>query len=197
MGYHPNVEYDAFSMYRLADAVATGDWTLQQTHLGSISSAYADIRLGALMAVDWSKVDFVTIAYGSNDINGNYVDNAENKMSLTSISGALRYSIEKLLTAYPHIKLLILTPLYRFWPDQDNIDSDEKEVNGNPYTAWGDALLEVAKEYKVPAVDMYRTLGINKLNRTYYIPATDGAHPNAEGQKLIGGKIAARLLAEY
>lgn len=196
MGYHPNVEYDAFSMYRLADAVATGDWTLQQTHVGSIASAHKDAHLEALMGVDWSAVDFVTIAYGTNDTSGNAIDNADSPMSERTVLGALRYSIERILTAHPHIKLLILTPIYRYWND-DDIDSDEKLFNEKHFVEYGDGMFEVAKAYKIPAVDMYRTLGFNAITRSYYFPATDGTHPNVNGQKVIGGKIAARLLAEY
>lgn len=196
MGYHPNVEYDAFSMYRLADAVATGDWTLQQTHVASIASVNKDAHLEALMAVNWSEVDFITIAYGTNDTNGNAIDIAESPMSTRTVLGALRYSIERILTAHPHIKLLILTPIYRYWNDED-IDSDEKLIDGKHFVDYGDGMIEVAKAYKIPAVDMYRTLGFNAITRSYYFPATDGTHPNANGQKVIGGKIAARLLAEY
>ena len=196
MGYHPNVEYDAFSMYRLADAVATGDWTLQQTHVGSISSAHKDAHLDALMAVDWSTVDFVTIAYGTNDTNGNAIDSTDSPMSTRTVLGALRYSIEKLLTAYPHLKLLILTPIYRYW-NVTGVDSDEKLFNEKHFVDYGDGMIEVAKAYKIPAVDMYRTLGFNAITRSYYFPATDGTHPNVNGHKVIGGKIAARLLAEY
>lgn len=195
---HPTEAYAAFSMVKLAEAVASADWTLQDEKVGDISElANASEHLAALKNTDWSSVDFVTIAYGTNDIQGGVtLDDAENPQSTTAYLGALRYAITKLLTAYPHLKVLLLTPIYRYWNDED-VDSDEKLFGGRNFTDWGDGLLGVAEEFKIPAVDMYRTLGFNAITRGHYFPSTDGTHPNTEGLKLIGGKIAAKLIAEY
>lgn len=197
---HPTAAYAAFSMVKLADAVASGNWTLQDANVSGLSVATNGVEhLAALKTVDWSKVDFVTIAYGTNDVQGAVgIDNANNPQDTTKYLGALRYAITKLLTAYPHIKLMLMTPIYRYW-NEENVDSDSKMFNGGTqhFTEWGDGLLKVAEEYKIPAVDMYRTLGFNAITRTYYFPSTDGTHPNVKGLKLIGQKIAARLLSEY
>lgn len=198
MSTHPTEHYAAFSMHNLADAVATGDWTLQDTHVASVSSyIHADVQLTNLKEVDWSKVDFITIAYGTNDIASNVLmDNTENEKDVTTVLGALRYSIERILTAYPHIKILLLTPIYRYWNDED-LDSDERTFTGGTFTDFADGIIKVGEEYKIPVVDMYRTLGFNKITRSYYFPSNDGTHPNSTGLKLMGGKIAGKLLSEY
>ena len=195
---HPTQAYAAFSMTELAAAVASGSWTLQDTHVNDVSSVtHASEHLEALKAVDWSKVDFITIAYGTNDIQGGVsIDNTSAPMNCSTLCGATRYAIETILGAYPHIKIMLLTPIYRYWNDED-IDSDSKTFSGNSFTDYVDALLDVAKEYKIPVVDMYRTLGFNKINRNYYFPSTDGTHPNAAGLKVMGSKIAGKLLSEY
>lgn len=197
---HTTAAYAAFSMVKLADAVASGDWSLQDENVSGLSSVTNGAEhLATLKEVDWSSVDFVTIAYGTNDIQSAVgIDNVSNPQDTKKYLGALRYAITKILTAYPHIKMLLLTPIYRYWNDE-NIDSDSKMFNGGTqhFTEWGDGLLEVAEEYKIPAVDMYRTLGFNSITRTYYFPSNDGTHPNAKGLKVIGGKIAAKLLSEY
>ena len=197
---HPTAAYAAFSMVKIADAVASGDWSVQDSNVSGLSTATNGTEhLAALKEVDWSKVDFVTIAYGTNDIQSAVgIDNASNPHDTKKYLGALRYAITKILTAYPHIKMLLLTPIYRYWNDE-NIDSDSKMFNGGTqhFIEWGDGLLEVAEEYKIPAVDMYRTLGFNSITRAYYFPSNDGTHPNAKGLKVMGGKIAAKLLSEY
>lgn len=195
---HPTTAYAAFSMVKLADAVASGNWAFQNDNVSGLSTVTNGVEhLAALKAVNWSEVDFITIAYGTNDIQGSVaIDNTENSQDTKTYLGALRYAITKILTAYPHIKILLLTPIYRYWNDE-NIDSDSKMFNSHKFTEWGDGLLGVAEHYKIPAVDMYRTLGFNAITRSYYFPSTDGTHPNAEGLRLIGSKIAARLLAEY
>lgn len=187
-----------FSMQALASAVTSGDWTVQDSNIGNYTNdTKAADHLAALKTVDWSAVDFVTIAYGTNDIaNSVAIDDESNPKSTATVLGALRYSLDTILTAYPHIKVLILTPIYRYW-ESENIDSDEKTFSGKHFTDYVDGLLSVAEEYKIPAVDMYRTMGFNALTRSFYYPASDGTHPNEKGREAIGGKVAARLLAEY
>ena len=195
---HSDASYAAFSMVKLADAVSSGDWSLQDGKVSGLSTVTnGTAHLEALKSVDWSKVDFVSIAYGTNDIqNAVAIDSDSDKLSTKTFLGALRYSITKILTAYPNIKLILLTPIYRYFNDE-GVDSDSKTFGGKAFTDWGEGIISVAKEYKVPVIDMYNTLGINSINRTYYFPASDGTHPNAKGLALIGGKIAAGILSQY
>lgn len=190
--------YNAYSMVKLADAITTGDWTEQDAGLSEVTISHYAPHIEALKSIDWSKVDFITIGYGTNDIaNFVPVDNTEDPLDTTTVLGGLRYSLQEILTAYPHIKVLILTPIYRYF-NSESMDSDEKEFYGQrKFTTWTDGILEVAKEYKVPGVDMYRTLGFNKFTRAYYFPSNDGTHPNILGLKVIAGKVAGKLLSEY
>ena len=196
MSRHPDQYYDAFCMYRLAGAVTSGDYSLQEAAVGHTAS-YAAMRVRTLKIIDWAKVDYVTIFYGTNDIQGGVsLDNTNTPKDTTTYLGAARYALETLWGAYPHLKILLLTPIYRYWNDAD-IDSDEKLFGSRHFYAFGDALIEFAQDYKTPAVDLYRTLGFNKFTRGYYFPASDGTHPNELGRELIGSKIAAKLLSEF
>ena len=204
MASHPAAEYNAFSMYKLADAIAANSFS-EQTGTGAAASIpNKDKRLETLMNIDWDTIDFISIFYGTNDIAGDVpIDNNSNKLDTYYFGGALRYSIEKILTKYPHIKILLLTPIYRYF-DGEGIDSDEKKFSSDEgstrnanFTDWGDKLKEIAEEYKLPYIDMYRTLGINKINRLHYFNANDGTHPNSVGQLLIGNKIAGNLAVSY
>lgn len=195
MSHHTDQYYDAFSMYKLADAITSGDYSPQEAAVGHTGS-YAANRVATLKAIDWSKVDYVTIMYGTNDVQGGVaLDNAEDPKDTTTYLGACRYAMEKLWTAYPNLKIMLLTPIYRYWPDTQQ-DSDEKTFTGGKHLyEFGDGLIEVAKAYKTPTVDLYRTLGINKINRAYYFPVGDGTHPNDLGRALLGEKVAAKLLS--
>ena len=198
MSHHDIATFDAFSMYRLSDAIVSGDWSLQENSLYDPDlSEYSSEHLEALKNVDWSTVDFVTIAYGTNDIEGRVaIDNEKDALDTDTYCGALRYSLERIMTKYPQIKILILTPIYRYWPDE-YLDSGEKKFDEKSFTEWGDALMETAGEYKVPCLDMYRTLGINSANRDYFFADDDGTHPNNLGLKRIGDKVASALLSLY
>lgn len=199
---HPYPAYKRFGMVPLVDAIVSGDWSEQDAYVGQIEDGtFPRAHLNNLKNMDWSKVDFATIFYGANDAgNGIPLGDPTGKNTETLL-GAFNYAIEKFMTAYPHIKLLILTPIFRYWYDEGK-DSDEMEIpeygteNVRKYYEWGDALMERAKVYKLPTVDMYRTLGINTFNKATYLK-NDGAHPRNIGSALIGGKIAGKLLSEY
>lgn len=204
--------WDAFSMYRIADAVSSGDFTLQETALSEGISpppeTYADRlpsyfteSVNLMKSIDFSTVDYITIGYGTNDWTDGVSLDGVDKKDITTFKGALRYSLEKLMTTYPNLKVLLLTPTYRFWLDATTLefveDSDVKLINGVNIVPFVDAIKDVAIEYKVPSVDNYFDLGINKFNRSQYFSGVDGTHHNVEGGKFLGNKIASQLISRF
>lgn len=195
MAQHPSTSYDAFSMHSLADSVASGDWAVQDAAVASVESANATDHLEALKAVDWSMVDYITIFYGTNDFTGGVpIGEDGNSLSTSQFKGALRHSIETILTAYPKIRIVLLTPIYRFWTENSTVtDSDSMENSGLKLTDYVKAVIDIADEYKLPVFNMYNSLGINKTNRTTFL--ADGVHPSEAGLERIGDSISARLSA--
>ncbi len=205
MAKHKITNFDAFSMYRLAYAVANNDYSLQDTAIenGKIAQTegegklptYFETGLNLLKSIDFNKVDIVTIAYGTNDFTGNCpVENTEDYYDTEAFAGALRYSIETLLTAYPHLEIVVCSQTYRFWMDGEYNFTEDSDTYTNYY---GNTLLEyvekteaVANEYQLPYIDCYYSLGINKTNYASYFPEKDGTHHSGEGRKLIAKHIA-------
>ena len=197
MGAHTRSEYDAFSMYRLAEAIADGDFSVQDAvNVSAVSDmpSYFTATRDLLKGIDWSKVDIVTIAYGTNDFTGgNTLDTTEN---FGDYAYALRYSIETLLTAYPHLKIFVCGQTYRFWFNDAGeyaYDSDTYTYKGHKLTDFVAKTAEVCKEYHLPFIDNYDGLGINRFNRTEYFPAGDGTHHNVAGARLIAEHMAMEL----
>lgn len=199
---HPNAAYRVFGMTHLADAIATGDWSEQDANVSGVEAeTYPQQHLNNLKNVNWNNVDFITIFYGANDAGNGVPFGDSTGENIQTFIGALNYSVRRILTAYPKIKIMLLTPIYRYWVS-DEKDGDEIDITiygaseTRHYYAWGDALIDRAKVFKLPYTDMYRTLGINTWTWNTYLK-NDGAHPTALGNELIGCKIAARLLSEY
>lgn len=202
MSKHNMDNFDAFSMYRLADAVASGEWSYQDegiadtTNSENVPSYFAE-GLAILKGLDFSKVDIVTIAYGTNDFTASVnLDNANNAYDTSTFAGALRHSVEALLTAYPHLKIFVCSQTYRFQMDGDGIftEDSDTETNSNQvkltdFVAKTEAL---AKEYHLPYINNY-DIGMNKYNRSQYFAATDGTHPITTGCKLIATHMAKKL----
>ncbi len=195
MSQHPSSEYTAFSMYNLADSIASGNWAVQDAAIDTVGAANAAEHLAALKEVDWSAVDYIAIFYGTNDFTGGVaIGSDDGSQSTSQFKGALRHSIETILTAYPKIRIVLITPIYRFWKNDEVVtDSDTYEVSGVKLTDFVDAVISVADEYKIPAFNLYNSLGINKINRTTFL--ADGVHPSNAGCERIGDSIAARLSA--
>ena len=198
MSHHVG-HWDAFSMYRLAYAIANNDYSLQDEAINHDDrTSYAEEPLTLMKTIDYSGLDILTIGYGTNDYTGNVtIDNAENPLDTSTLCGALRYSIETLLTAYPNLRIFVLLPTYRFWVDPHNayVDDAFDHVNdiGKTLVEYNDAIAETAKAYNIPVIDNFAELGINKYNRYQYFNETDGTHHNENGRKLLAEHLADKL----
>lgn len=192
MALHSSPEYDAFSMYRLAQSVVDNNWVLQDTAVSSISNINFKEKLQLLKSIDFSKVDIVTISYASNDFTG--------QISEQQFKDALKSSIEKLTNAYPNLDIVLCTPIYRYWMDENGeflYDSNTYIKAGNMLTDFAQWIKEVANEYNLFVIDNYNNCGINNENRTQYFSAGDGTHPNKEGRKLIAENMAKELYNKF
>jgi len=197
--------YDPFSMYSLADAIVSGDWTAQDHSVATYAGlpAYFPEHLERLKQIKWENIDVLTIAYGTNDYTASQPIEAtdgtfENEYDY--FKGALHYSIERLLAAYPHLKIVVVTPTYRWFLDSASAyshDCDDEEAKNNlSYLLkdYVDACKEVCEKYHIHCVDNFNGIGMNKYNRTQYFENTDGTHPLREGRTLLGQHISDELL---
>lgn len=198
MSVHPYTGYGEFSMWALAKAIATGDWSAQDAAAASGSANFPD-QLAILKGIDFSDVDYIVIHYGTNDFTagaGVAIDNASDPKDYNTLCGALRYSIETLLSAYPELRIFVSVPAFRYWTADDGTityPEDYTNVNGNTLPEFVDALARTAKEYNLPVIDSYYGLGINKVNAATFL--ADGVHHNVTGRKRFGDFIGSCLVA--
>lgn len=166
--------YDALDFWKLADAVVAGDYTDAKAAAAELTSNFANID-----SIDWAAVNYITVAYGTNDIDfGAGIDNESNLFDTATICGALRYGIKAINSAYPNIRFKVLGLLYR---NADSV-SMAKIVECN--NALKDAAAYVGAEF----IDGY---GINEGNRSTYL--YDGTHPNGEGKQRIAETLARNI----
>lgn len=198
MAVHYLNGYAAFSMWALAKAIAEDNWTEQDAQASS-GSAYFPEQLALLKSIDFSKVDAAVIHYGTNDFaaasSSFKVDNTSDPDDYNTLCGALRYSIEKLLGAYPKLRIYVSLPVYRYWTD-NGTEYAETYTNsiGKTLPDFVEALRGVAAEYNLPVIDGYYGLGINKANAAAFL--SDGTHHNVIGRERFGRFIGANLIAQ-
>ena len=203
--------WDAFCMYRLADSITSGNFDLQNQALidgvdssvpvGNRLPTYFKEGLNVLKNIDFNEVDYITISYGQNDYTGGKtIDNSSNLYDTKTYKGALRHSLKTILETYPHLKILVTSPLYCFWYDSEGAfleDGFTKEYNGNTTVDFVNAGKEVSQEIPTVFLDNLHDLGINKFNRTEYFSSTDGIHLTPKGRKRLGHKIGSALISEF
>lgn len=197
MAVHPTSGYGAFSMWALAKAVAENDWTTQDAQASS-GDDYFPENLALLKSIDFNDVDIVVIHYGTNDFtsgDGIQIDNESDLDDYNTLCGALRYSIEKLLSAYPELRIYVSLPVYRYWTEGDSTSYAEtyRNTNGKTIPEFVEALRSTAEEYNLPVIDGYYGLGINKVNASTFL--SDGTHHNRAGRERFGRYIGANLIS--
>ena len=187
--------WDNWSMYRFAYSIANNDWAIQENGLSHTNvPPFAEERLAFIKTLDFNDIDVITINHGTNDWSGSItLDNDSNPLDTTTYMGALRYSIETILTAYPHLKIVVLSPCWRYWNDSDGNFANDSNTRTNTL---GEALVsyvskgkEVAESYQLDWVDLYH-IGFNKFTASIYFPSTDTTHPNNTGRLAIAKKMS-------
>lgn len=194
--------WNAFSMYALADSVYSGDWSVQDQALvdgsGTLPDYFSDV-VTMLKAIDFSTIDIVTISYGTNDFTGDIpLDNTVTEYQ--NYEGALKYSIRKLLAKYPSLRIIVLSPAWRFWRTDGDYayssdDAQSANSNGDMLTDYVDKCSDVCKEYHIPYVDMYYNLGFNQYSYSAYFSDVDSTHPIQVGRWLMADRISGQLIA--
>lgn len=187
--------WNSFSMYKLADAIASGDFSEQETSaLSANVPTYFTDTVNTMKNLDFASVDIMTIAYGTNDFtSAKGLDNNDNLYDTDYFGGALRYSIERIGNAFPNIRFVIVAPCWRFWYDDDGNyleNSDEREMNGVNLHDFVEKCVEIGKEYHLPVVNPYDEMAINRFNRLWWFNENDGTHPNENGRKSIAKLMA-------
>lgn len=185
--------WDAFSMYNLATAIANNDFSMQDAEIQD--SSYVDRpeyfaeTVELLKNIDFSDVDVVTIAYGVNDYTSGQPVNSTSTNVRDSYKKSLEYSIETLQSAYPNLKIVLITPCWMYFKTESGTPSgDEKQINNQTIKDFVDAVHEAGNKYCLPVVKSYYELGINEFTKDYYL--IDGIHLNEKGRKSLGKLIA-------
>ena len=190
MAKHPTNGYAAFSMWALADAVSTGNYSTQEAQAPS-GADYFSSQLDVLKSIDFSTVNAIVIHYGTNDFAASVpLDDSANLLSTDTVCGALRYSIKKILTAFPKIKIFVSPPLYRTW---NGVGAETyKNTLEKTLPEYDSAMKTVAEEHNLPTIDGYKRLGINAINSGAYL--SDGTHLNDFGRRQFGELIGGCLI---
>jgi lysophospholipase L1-like esterase len=188
---HNDANYRPFSLNRLVDAIVSTNFTSQEATAQTCGGLYP-AHLATLKSIDFSKVDFVTLLFGTNDWGASVPlksvdDVATSDKQRTNVEDALIYSVNTLLTKYPHLRFVVITPYWR--SASKGKDSDIDANNRGVYLGeFADYIQEVSENrFHFPCINLYKTSGANALTNRYY--TSDGTHPTEMMKGIISKKI--------
>lgn len=182
-----------FSFDALCDAIVSGDWTNQDSAI-STETTY-DLHLATLKAIDWNTVNAIGILYGANDWHSDTPVSNSFELNSGTYNGACAYGLDKLLTVYPHLQVIVFTPMFRETTLGDPATSSDV-ANGAGLTMadYGDSLKIVQDVFHCPVVDSGRKFGMNKYNIHLY--TMDGTHPRTNMAQRRLGYLFTQAIAE-
>ena len=190
-----DIAWSSYGMVEICDAIISKDFTKQDKYInygstsGNTIPSYFANTLAILKKIDFNNVDIVTIEYGTNDYTGGLkLDNDVNRLDKFSFGGALRYVLKQLQSNFPHIEIIVVSPLWRSW--ENGSDSDTKSFNTGTLIDYVNKEISICNEYKVPLFQMYYESGMCMNNRHYFWDAPDYTHPNEKGRKRYAQKLA-------
>lgn len=167
-----------WTMANIADCIATGNWTDTITALENDTETRAPEALAHanyLKELDFSEIDLFIIAHGAND---GATDSDTAPYDTSTYGGAIRHVIDVLTTAYPNIKLVFCSVIYRTNGGATETQKCKQKL---------DILKGACNDFYIQYIDNLTELGINANNASYYL--ADGLHESTEGVALMRDHI--------
>lgn len=184
----------SFDFENLVDAIIDNDFSAQEQTIednpSDILPYYSD-RLTALSNINWDTVDYVTINYGTNDW--------EAGTSTDDYITAYEETLTKFMTEFPHIRVFVVTPTFRFWINAQHEVTDDSNTKtyGSPaknLPTFSEALQTVVGDLNLNLIDCYH-IGINRYNWTHYFSQYDTTHQSVNGRELLGIRLAGQIMS--
>lgn len=149
-------------------------------------------QLTDMKRADLSETGTVIIFGGTNDYASGISADEKGDSATKSLYGALNETAALLLSNYPHLRILVCTPIPRMKdPSDPSTFSDtyirEGAVSSLPAIAG--AVAQAAGWLHLPVVDLYNTLGWNRYNYASKCISSDGSHPRRGWQEIAAAII--------
>lgn len=194
--YSDSFPQDGLSLYLVTASLCGGDYSLMEHAAGLLDES---VREGAVQAldtlksVDFSAVDMIVIMYDLSDYKDKRpVMDENNDINLLTWNGALNASIQLIQQTYPHIRLVVLSPGYGEFED------DNGAVINPEQTDYGNGVLS---DYVLHEIDVAMFNGVSILDNFYGTIIegrsedllTDGYHLTEKGRQQVAARFAKEI----
>ncbi|MBE6606538.1 MAG: hypothetical protein E7635_05840 [Ruminococcaceae bacterium] len=130
--------------------------------------------------------DLVTVMGGTNDFSSTELGDIDDR-ELTTFSGATRFLMERLIEAYPDSQIVFFT----FTRPKSANPLDKPNVFGDTRFDYCDRIVELAKEYGIHAIDIYRVDELDfRMDSTLM---ADNVHPTKDAHKILADYLDKKM----
>ena len=187
---------DIFNLFYVSYAISIDDFSSLET----VASVHEDSTFAesveALQNTDFSAVDIIAIMYDGIDyIEGMSMQNPDVPEELTTYVGSLYNSFVLLREAYPHIRIVFLSPYYAEYDGASSRTTDLGNGTIVDYFQWA---YDTCGSEGISFLDNYYG-SINETNFEEYL--TDGTNLNSDGCTKIADHFVYKVIegnyAEY
>ncbi len=187
---------DAFNLYWLSTLITlqnTGIYDSAFAAMGDAAPADARYAYDTLSTLDFQNVDVLAIMYDASDyLEERPLYNMLNPTDIQTFAGNMDASLELLCNAFPHLRIIVMSPTYAFYVDENGeyISSDIHKSNGYSLSTYAGNLEHIAYDHSVSYLDnIYGT--VNEVNAEDYLE--DHLHLNAAGRKRLAERFVYAL----
>lgn len=150
---------------------------------------------------DCSNYNLATLAFGTNDWYGNIPMGTLSDTGTTTIIGAMKHCIEKILSDNPSICLIIITPINaKNLNTIDGAKTNQGNYRYNTPNTQGITLedicaaeVQVAEYYGVPCIDNSKGSIVNRQNTANGSIFIDNLHPTEDFYKTLGQYYSGKI----
>ena len=192
--YTDSYPQDALSLYLVTASFCGGDFTLMEHAAGLVEDTEGtQAALDTLKSVDFSTVDMIVIMYDLSDyMDDRPVMDENNDINLITWNGALNASIDLIQQTYPHIRIVVLSPSYGQYTDENGnlINADTEDLGNGTLPDYVLHEIDVAMANGVSILDnYYGSVTENQAEECL----TDGYHLNEAGRERIAQRFAEKI----
>ena len=192
--YTDSYPQDALSLYLVTASFCGGDFTLMEHAAGLVEDTEGTQEaLDTLKSLDFSTVDMIVIMYDLSDyMDDRPVMDENNDINLITWNGALNASIDLIQQTYPHIRIVVLSPTYGQYTDENGnlINADTEDLGNGTLPDYVLHEIDVAMANGVSILDnYYGSVTENQAEECL----TDGYHLNEAGRERIAQRFAEKI----
>ena len=165
-------------------------------HVGGNSCGYVLAR-----NTDFSQYNLVTLAYGVNDWKGdNIIGSITDDATLqtqTTVMGAMKATIEAILSSNPTIKIIVILPLncngydHNYGTEATNWALGYEFPNSGTLDSFVQKMIEVCNFYGIQYIDQTHYSCVNRKNLPFMLP--DGVHPSLDCHAILANELSRKI----